>query len=188
MLLAFHSLAMILKGPQSYRNVSTSNPDPSPEHGPANDDARLCSGVFRIKAAFQEVMEAVAAAECPPGKGRAPKSPSSSRRRAARMPEAAPVERRKWEIDAALDFAFSGLDERVPKATPEEIAASLDEALPEDAVPRFRQAVSLPEAEVFIIPYDFELRCLLNLGQGPAGARWVPASILPSSRDQGQKI
>jgi hypothetical protein len=90
----------------------------------------------------------------------------------------------QWEVAAALEVALS--ESNTPRAgifaaSPHEIAAALDAALPEE--PRATAgATGCFENEpnggpdVYEIPYDFELRCLMNDQQ--IDPRWVPSGML----------
>ena len=190
---------MILKGNQyrAHRFTSEFLPAQKPpkELPPDAEEARLCTGAFKVKSAFQEMMKAVAAANCPVKAAPLPRPPAP--RRPAPRPTVRPVvveplenahpPRKEWEIQAALDFAFSEMADPPLQATPEEIAETLDSALPEEACPTPPRAAAPRAEEVFVIPYEFEMRCLLSAGRGKAHPNWVPASLLRPASGQEEK-
>jgi hypothetical protein len=189
---------MILKGKQYIAHRFTNEFLPAqkaPKDLPLDaDQARLCTGALLVRSAFQEMMNAVTASSCPKA---APASRSPAPRRPALRPTVRPEvveplevphgERKKWEIEAALDFAFSEMAPPPRQATADEIAATLDSALPDEACPAPRRAPALCAEEVFVIPYEFELRCLLSAGHGKVHPNWVPSSMRPATGQEEKK-
>ena len=93
----------------------------------------------------------------------------------------------KGEIEATLDAVFPE-ENAPPIMTPissKEIAAILDKVLPEDPVDG--ASGSGRALKPFVVPYDFELRCLMNSKGETVSTDWIPTGFirtLPSKSER----
>jgi hypothetical protein len=154
----------------------------------------------RLRAAFQEMMDAFLADERRPaasGRDRLEREASPPRSAAGAgepsppgPPPQDPAAFRRWEIAAAIEVA---LDETgrlgLVAPDPEEIASALAAAFPEEPAGARGEAQvgrgAAPPSAVFEIPYDHEIQCLMR--SQLLDPRWAPAGLLRFPEQPNEK-